>query len=664
MSKLLTFLFCLLGVTAVAQLPPVLRNRITTNNWLIDYGTNTTEKVYNVMAFGATNDGITLTGCFATNGNRRITCPTASFVANDAGKIFKLAFAGTNGVMDWADGISNVVSSTVIELTNAPVYNATNEPAVYGRDNQAAFLAAFRLYNGTENIKILVPEGIYCFAPNISDAGAISNHYNAQLFLPSIVEIGGRAPSFELCGIGSFGGQVVTPSQHRYEARGSVLWSFRMRGPDGLNYESFITFASTNSGSPLTGIGTTFGRRYNHVKPIIRNMKIKTSFNANLYAVDAVSGPSSHLLDTLIDGGFHHMDIDINNPFPVLTGTNGVGYSAPQHFNDSDNVIINSTIDHFYNGVILGENMIVTGLKIKACHNAFATRVGGGTFSELHDVQIQETAVGFYLENAISSINLNGSFACYAYGFAFAAFTNIIDPGSSLSGELRFYQQGDASSINTNTGNAVLHAVSPVRIKLLSNVSDIRYGPQITTAEYFNTNAFFRGNITMRNGGRFRQIGSEKWHSLQLGGDELSATTITANTAKDFSIGMPRYQDAGIYPDVASPLTIIHARAFNSGLTRLNLGFDDYGAFGATEINLGLGADTTSAAEAWLTLNNSGQFYPSKPIDLATTSRGFDDLYVTNINVMNVTTNTTSAAAVGEMSIVVGGHTYKIQLRR
>jgi hypothetical protein len=164
---------------------------------------------WNVQSLGATGNGQICGEICVTNGVI-LTSLLGRWTSADIGDRCMVAGVGTNiwnslgtSSNTWFfNGISNVINSTEIILSNAPPLGTTNNwYIVYGsHDDTPAFQSAYSnacIYGGN----VYVPHGVYLIEGQFQQ----TNWNNAQIVVPYISNIGGLAPT-----VLSYGDQAAT----------------------------------------------------------------------------------------------------------------------------------------------------------------------------------------------------------------------------------------------------------------------------------------------------------------------------------------------------------------------------------------------------------------------------------------------------------------------
>lgn len=139
---------------------------------------------FNVKLYGAKGDGIQLTDGAISSGDATFTSASATFTANDVGKVMHIEGAGASGGY-LTTTIATFTSGTEVELTDNASTTVSGAVSLYGTDDttfiQAAINAADENLGGT----VFIPNGNYIINGALQNGIGVDNiDYNSQLYIP------------------------------------------------------------------------------------------------------------------------------------------------------------------------------------------------------------------------------------------------------------------------------------------------------------------------------------------------------------------------------------------------------------------------------------------------------------------------------------------------
>jgi hypothetical protein len=301
------------------------------------FRTNQTERIYAVESWGALGDGVETLNASMSAGSPSLTNTTATFPTDIAGKSFTMYGAGTNG-WNLSGVILARVSATVLTLSTNATISQTNR-FVYGTDDMSAINLAhdWLATNGLGGTLGYTPGKIYCLGTNLLDPGTPTNHYNAQLRIPYVVQTAG-APTIRITGFQKPSGTY----DNNGSGRSAVIWSFYPRGPDGSNVASVLTVNS------LTG--STVGnlkQRMNRARFVVDNIIFRHAHDNNMRILDLYAAQQANGHSINFESGYGSTGTEP----PVQTGTNGFALIAPNSVNYNENRFDDIAFYGQYNGI-------------------------------------------------------------------------------------------------------------------------------------------------------------------------------------------------------------------------------------------------------------------------------------------------------------------------
>lgn len=651
------------------QQPPILRTPWTTNSTptnavardlTFGFLTNTSERIYSVKAFGAVGNGRYANNCFATNGSVVVFCSDGGFVASDAGKVFSIAFAGTNGAQFWTSGISNVISSFRIALSNAPINTTNSVPAVYGTDDTVAIQRGLDYVCTNGGGTLLFPNDstnlgtIYIVNGPVRDVGSWTNHMNAQIYAPSngITAGGQKSPVVMLEGpVPQVGGNIAGANNpFIWKAYGSTIFSTLPFGPNGSDKASMFQFKG-HQGTVTNANPLIYFYPFNYLTVGFKNLSIKGCYNGNLTLVNLAGVPAGGVEGCSIDQGFDQV-AQTSVAFP--TATNSIGVALPQYFNDNRVWLKNTMVSYFYDGVLMGENAQVEGTYVFCVkRSAFNFINSGGNLSRFDNCTLAGVTNVFYNEGGISDI-----WALINVQNSFGDSTNwnlAYHPLGSLKGTIYVYDTG-ALEYQTTNG---MRVVGPVNGYLDIIPTFTAIGPSQQSFQLFRTNVTFYGPITLNN---ILRVGSD------VSANNLIYTNrVTANTRKHTPGMTARYADGDF--TTASFMGITGQNANDNTLT---LGFNGLGGISTRGMNMiAIELSTSDAAQPsrrW-EFQGSGALkpYPTHNATIGLPGGGYSmvhSMYSTNyiIGKTNAAPSVTTTVSWMVITNITDGRAYAVPL--
>jgi hypothetical protein len=565
------------------------------------FRTNATERIYSVKAFGAVGDGKYINNCYATNGSVVVFSSDGGFVASDAGKVFSIAFAGSNGAQAWTSSISNVISSFRVALSNAPINTTNSVPAVYGTDDTAAIQRGLDVVCTNGGGTLLFPNDstnpgtIYIVNGPVRDVGSWTNHMNAQIYAPSngITAGGQKSPVVMLRGpIPQVGGNVAgVNNPFIWKAYGSTIFSTLPFGPNGNDKASMFQFKG-HQGTVTNVNPLIYFYPFNYLTVGFENLAIKGCYNGNLTLVNLAGTPAGGVEGCSIDQGFDQV-AQTAVAFP--TATNSIGVALPQYFNDNRVWLKNTMVSYFYDGVMMGENAQVEGTYVFCVgRSAFNFINAGGNLSRFDNCTLAGVTNVFYNLGGISDI-----WALINVQNSFGGSTNwnlAFHPLGSFKGTIYVYDTG-ALEYQTTNG---MRVVGPVAGYLDIIPTFTAIGPSHQSSQLFRTNIDVYGISTFKN-------------PLRFGSDVNSGNTIftnrtTANTRKHTPFMFARYADSA-----STTASFMGVTGQNANDNTLSLGFNAVGGTstrGMNTVTIELSAsDAAQPSRRW-DFQGDGQFKP------------------------------------------------------
>lgn len=401
---------------------------------------------FNLLAYGATNDGIVLLDAAVTAGSSTITSASANFQPADVGKVFSMQSAGTpqvnlftnivwggvqtsygetNGLIftnwwqtNWHSFtaiITNVVDSHTVKVADVASHtvNATN--AVYGTDNTPAIQAALNdiVTNHQACGTLFVPAGIYLINGPLQDTntsggsvGAWTNHHFAQIVIPPFAGRGSTAPTLAIEGVGKPATPFFTTDQ--WAAYGSMLWStLPTSNPTNIS-RVWDTRNFQGYGGRGCDPSNPYYRSTTDLNPLaleFRKLAIRGTFDNGMMLIDADGADNFGIYDCVIDSGYNH---GIAMPCPANTNTWGVWFpnSWANNFISCDNTMIRG----FYNGANMTHHVDAYKLQIYECWNGVTMWNGGDHTVRLIALDMQSVTVAFQTGSGTCAVDIDADF--------------------------------------------------------------------------------------------------------------------------------------------------------------------------------------------------------------------------------------------------------------
>ena len=367
---------------------------------------------YDLADFGAYGDARPVPYFYAWPSTPFAYSPYGQFTTNDNGAYCMINFGGTNGAF-WLTGISNVYSSTLVMLSNAPmnavsnmvfwgqypytnsVTNATGSYALIGHHNDRPAVQAAIAYAATNGGGVVNADyGVFLLI------GGTNNANCAQIVLPYPYINGSAAtypysscPTVRLQGKGMAKAWGANPWWGP-PAGSTVFASAEVGGvttnPIGVSiFDGRVCTGIPSSlmgqfpGIPKLGYGQYITN--NFLRFDMADLTILKGFNANLAAINDVAFAEPWIHNVSVIAG---LPTSMYDPEPWV-GPNDYGIIMPDVVNglygliDGDSLlVVNCT-----SGIDIGL-IDMQGGTIVGCSNAFSIFTSGSVYSRIQNVQI------------------------------------------------------------------------------------------------------------------------------------------------------------------------------------------------------------------------------------------------------------------------------------
>ena len=303
-----------------------------------DYG------IYNVKIYGATGNGISLTGGSMSVGSTTLIVSGAHFSSADAGKPICVAGAGANG----APLVTTIASGSgdTAQLAANAVTAVTDAIVTYGTDDSSAIQAAINACFTAGGGIVWFPRGLYM----ISGPFQKTSTHNSLLYIPyvspasspiSITFAGETQPTNNVncCGTAAYHDPPI--------ARGSIL--FTPVNGSGTNPALICPYAA--------GTFTDF----TNVNFSIYNLVLRSSYKnpIPLLMVHAQWTAYAEFHGVTIDVAATSSDQWNSPPTP-----GGFGITMPQVQNGSTISLVYSIITGYDTGIVVGEHAHIRNLTV------------------------------------------------------------------------------------------------------------------------------------------------------------------------------------------------------------------------------------------------------------------------------------------------------------
>ena len=417
---------------------------------------------YDLADFGAYGDARSVSYFFAWSSTPFAYSPYGNFTTNDNGSYCMINFGGTNGAF-WLTGISNVYSSTLVMLSNAPmnsvsnmvywgqytytnsVTNASGSYALIGHHNDLPALQAALAYAATNGGGVVnADNGIFLLI------GGTNNANCAQVVLP-YPYINGSPVNypFNSCPIVRLQGKGMAKAWGYQQwwgppAASTVFASAEVGGvttnPIGVSiFDGRVCTGIPNSlygqfpGIPTLANGQVITNNY--LRFDLADLTVLKGYNANLAAINEIAFAEPWLHNVSVIAG---LPTPYYDPQP-WTGPNDFGIIMPSWDNgeygliDGDSLlVVNCT-----SGIDIGL-IDMHGGTIVGCSNAFSVFTSGSVYSRIQNVQIVQcyNVLGQLTNSgapALSPVWLDiGQLACYGTNWMLNNGTmNLMTPGAN-----------------------------------------------------------------------------------------------------------------------------------------------------------------------------------------------------------------------------------------
>lgn len=314
------------------------------------------ESIYNVKLYGAKGDGVQLADGAMTSSSAVLTSASASFSANDVGKLIVVAGAGATGG-DLSTTILSRQSPTQVTLSATAGTTITNSYVTYGTDDTVAIQAGIDAVIAlSRSVPLYIPSGIYM----IGGALQTANNYNTQLRC-GVVANPDHTPmiSIQITGEESLVGLPLNLFTQAPPTSGTILFS---------------TLTSSTGVASVLGIPRGCGG-FTGLSPIcirLENFTIRCPNNPQLSAID---------FEYAMQAVVTNSKADISREPPATlqpNNTNSTGLRMPMVNNNCLSKVQNGfTTYGYYYGLSFSEHFEADYLVILNCYRAVRAMVAG-----------------------------------------------------------------------------------------------------------------------------------------------------------------------------------------------------------------------------------------------------------------------------------------------
>lgn len=436
-----------LSLTAQTDITNVTLSLLNGSNQLASFSfyTNATESVYNVKAFGAKGNGVTLNNGTIAAGSSIYTCTNAAFTSSDVGKVISIYMAGTNYTVDgFSYGlnltatIQSTNSPTSVVLNRAALRGMTNRAAVYGSDDTVAIQTAMNVVSTNGGGTIYFPRGIYIINGALQDPGTNTLHHNAQLYFPEIAKTGHELPTVTFAGEqAGFSRGLDSISPYDITSYGSTLWSTFERSPDPQNPARVIDCQNFNTYAARGGCLGDDIVSLNSLKVNVHDMNWRCGRDADMWCLNLQGTEGCKVEGVAVTTGFDH-----TNPEGVTTytGTNGVGILSSGSFNENMVRVDNVMVRGFYTALKSEENMRCPYIFIGDAF--YGIDLGVAATAQVFDyVNCQESFCVFRAHNCHAEVRAP-NVSTYNYTFFTNSCKILVDAGPVIAGRIHYTRYG------------------------------------------------------------------------------------------------------------------------------------------------------------------------------------------------------------------------------
>lgn len=373
------------GTTNALSLIPSVTN-------VANFFTNTQEGWVSVCspAFGkggipAYPNAVSLNGVTIATGGSNVTATGSPFGNTNLGQVITIWGAGTNGTNSLTSIITNVISSSQVQISNIAPTGITNTIGGMGTDDTYAITNAnwFLATNGYYH-KLVWPPGGYVFNGTPQDPGDFTSHHNAMMFWPDFSSIPITTPTYTWETLtGPNVGQTFNNTNHS-DLAGTMIW---VTAPDGygarfMDCQNFTT--------PLAVSGTEYLVWENNMRFENHGVGLRLPPNSTLRGYDLAGSGSAKVTDLTIDHGQSWLQCAIG------PSTNNIGLIMPTLFNNSMNYMENVQIIGCWSGMIPGEHLLALNAQIFNCTNGILLLNSDEHASEFIHCLLQECATNIW----------------------------------------------------------------------------------------------------------------------------------------------------------------------------------------------------------------------------------------------------------------------------
>lgn len=380
------------------------------------------ESIYNVKLYGAKGDGVQLADGAMTSSSAVLTSASASFSANDVGKLIVVAGAGATGV-DLSTTILSRQSSAQVTLSATAGTTITGSYVTYGTDDTVAIQAGIDAVIAlSRSIPLYVPSGIYM----IGGALQTANNYNTQLRC-GVVANPDHTPmiSIQIIGEESLVGLPLNLFTQAPPTSGTILFS---------------TLTSSTGVASVLGIPRGCGG-FTGLSPIcirLENFTIRCPNNPQLSAID---------FEYAMQAVVTNCKSDISREPPATlqpSNTNSTGLRMPMVNNNCLSKVQDGfTCYGYYYGLSFSEHFEADYLVILNCYRALKLQVAG------HGSHVSHLVI----HQCNKGIVWSGDASCV---FDYVAFERGAPPGYDFSPPSWCNSTGDLDDGGNNaTGQVV-----------------------------------------------------------------------------------------------------------------------------------------------------------------------------------------------------------------